>query len=206
MVNTEASAVVSRDTFMQTVLGWGEERSLTVAIADIDEFMPVNQNYEHETGDKVIALVQKTLEASLPAGCLVTRWGGDEFAAALPGFSPEEALIVLEEIRQHLAKKHDLGPVSLPIRLSIGIASLPQHVSDPSQLLQAADEALLRAKREGRGRASIYVEDKMVLKSNYYPKAQLARLSTLSERLGKTEAALLREALADLLDKYRDSL
>jgi hypothetical protein len=58
----------------------------------------------------------------------------------------------------------------------------------------------------GRGRVSIYVEDKMVLKSNYYPKAQLARLATLSERLGKTEAALLREALADCLEKYRDSL
>ncbi|MER3479698.1 MAG: GGDEF domain-containing protein [Meiothermus sp.] len=206
MTKAETSSVVHRDTFMQTVLRWGEERPLTVAVADIDEFMPVNQNYGRETGDKVIALVQKTLAASLPPSCLVTRWGGDEFAAALPGFSPEEALIVLEEIRQHLAKKHDLGPVSLPVRLSIGIASLPQHVSDPSQLLQAADEALLRAKREGRGRVSIYVEDKMVLKSNYYPKAQLARLATLSERLGKTEAALLREALADLLDKYRDSL
>ncbi|MER3461590.1 MAG: GGDEF domain-containing protein, partial [Armatimonadota bacterium] len=68
------------------------------------------------------------------------------------------------------------------------------------------DEALLRAKREGRSRVAIYVEDKMVLKSNYYPKNQLARLATLSERLGRTEAALLREALADLLDKYREFL
>ena len=51
---------------------------------------------------------------------------------------------------------------------------------------------------------AIYVEDRMTLKSNYYPKAQLARLAALADRLGKTEASLLREALADLLDKYRD--
>ena len=75
-----------------------------------------------------------------------------------------------------------------------------------AELYRAADEALLRAKREGRSRACIYVESKMVLKSNYYPKSQLERLAKLSAALGRTEASLLREALDDLIEKYRGEL
>ena len=72
--------------------------------------------------------------------------------------------------------------------------------------MRAADEALFRAKREGRGRVAIYVEDKMTLKSNYYSKAALERLAKLSRATGRTEASLLREALDDLLVKYKDEL
>ncbi|RIH89813.1 diguanylate cyclase [Calidithermus roseus] len=201
------ATTLDRERFYQSLANWKDDGPISVAVADIDEFLAVNQNYGREVGNAVIALVMKALAGSLPPGSLLTRLGGDEFACALPGASPEEALIQLEEIRQYLAgRKHNVGEVSLAVRLSIGIASFPRHVSDPQQLLQAADEALLRAKREGRSRVAIYVEDRMVLKSNYYPKNQLARLATLSERLGRTEAALLREALADLLDKYREFL
>jgi len=87
----------------------------------------------------------------------------------------------------------------------MGLASYLPHVGNPYGLLRATDEALLRAKRDGKSKVAIYVEDKMVLRPNYYSKAQLSRLATLSERLGRTEAALLREAL-DLLDKYRGEL
>ena len=90
------------------------------------------------------------------------------------------------------------------IDMSFGIAAFPQHVGSPADLPTAADEALHRAKADGRSRVAIYVEDRMTLKSNYYPKAQLTRLAKLSDRLGRTEASLLREALADLLARYRD--
>jgi hypothetical protein len=53
---------------------------------------------------------------------------------------------------------------------------------------------------------AIYVEDRMTLKSNYYPKAQLARLAKAADRLGRTEASLLREGLGDVLTKYRDEI
>ena len=71
---------------------------------------------------------------------------------------------------------------------------------------RAAVEALMRAKREGRGRVVIYVEEKMTLKSNYYPRASLDRLSKLSSATDRTEASLLREALDDLFQKHRDEL
>ena len=64
----------------------------------------------------------------------------------------------------------------------------------------------MRAKREGRGRVAIYVDEKMTLKSNYYSRANLDRLSKLSGATSRTEASLLREALDDLFQKYRDEL
>jgi predicted DNA-binding protein len=64
----------------------------------------------------------------------------------------------------------------------------------------------MRAKREGGNRVAIYVEEKMVLKSNYYSRANLDRLSKLSGVTGRTEASLLRESLDDLFERYRDHL
>ena len=86
------------------------------------------------------------------------------------------------------------------------IAGRPAHAESSFDLQRAADEALLRAKREGRGRACIYVESKMVLKSNYYPKSQLERLAKLASAHSRTEASLLREALDDLIEKNRGAL
>lgn len=196
---------LARKEFLDRLAVFSEP--ITLALVDLDRFREINDAYGHAVGDKVLERVHKTLEGSLPETAWVTRLGGDEFAVAFPGASPEEALIQLEEIRQYLAKKHPIEDgLSLGVAICAGIAGFPPHVSEPKNLIDAADEALLRAKREGRSRVTIYVEDKMVLKSNYYPKAQLARLALLSERMGKTEAALLREALGDLLDKYRDAL
>ena len=59
--------------------------------------------------------------------------------------------------------------------------------------------------RDGRDRVAMYVEEKMVLKSNYC-KANLQRLAKLSAASDRTEASLLREALDDLLDKHKDAL
>jgi predicted DNA-binding protein len=64
----------------------------------------------------------------------------------------------------------------------------------------------MRAKRDGRDRVALYVEEKMTLKSNYYSKANLERLAKLSTATDRTEASLLREALDDLLYKYWDEL
>ena len=75
-----------------------------------------------------------------------------------------------------------------------------------SELLRAADEALSRSKRAGRNRVGIYVEDKMVMKSNYYSRATLDRLASLSRATNRTEASLLREAADKLLSEYAEEM
>ena len=96
----------------------------------------------------------------------------------------------------------------IPVALSAsaGIAANPPHGTTAEELWRAAGEALMRAKRDGRDRVALHIEEKMVLKSNYYSKANLERLAKLSSATDRTEASLLREALDDLLYKHRDAL
>ena len=196
----------ARASFARKFNQWAESPPLSVALVDIDDFKPINDRYGHDVGDGVLTKIHRALE-SLPEGSSVERVGGDEFVCAMPSTSPEQALLAFENVRRTVDSKNlKVGKHSIPVTLTAGIASYPQHTEDPAELINVADEALHRAKREGRNRAVIYVEDKMVLKSNYYPRAQLARLARLSETSGRSEASLLREALGELVEKYSASL
>lgn len=178
---------------------------LTLALLDVDHFKGLNDTLGHAEGDRVLRAVERLLTGSLPAGSHVARLGGDEYAAILPETAAETALILFDEIIRHFQMNRDADwPRTLG--LSVGMAGRPAHAETALDLQRAADEALLRAKREGRGRACIYVESKMVLKSNYYPKSQLERLSKLAAALERTEASLLREALDELVEKHRGAL
>jgi diguanylate cyclase len=179
---------------------------LALALADVDFFKEINDRRGRKAGDAVLAALERTLIANVPEGALVARISGDEYAVAFPEASAETALIVLDEIRTHFSSSPPTPELDGPVSLSVGVASRPQHAKTVDDLFRAADGALYRAKREGRARVAIYVEDKMTLKSNYYSKATLDRLSKLSSATSRTEASLLREALDDLLSKYGGEL
>ncbi|MEY2420542.1 MAG: hypothetical protein QOI95_609 [Acidimicrobiaceae bacterium] len=178
---------------------------LAVALTDLDGFAVINETHGAEVGDRVLETWEKTLAGSVPAEAIVARLGGDEYSVALPGASAENALILLEEIRSHF-NSHGVKGLGDEVDASVGIAAAPPHGSTGEELYRAAGEALMRAKREGRGRVAIYVEQKMTLKSNYYSRANLDRLSKLSGATSRTEASLLREALDDLFEKHRNAL
>ena len=177
---------------------------LAVAVGDLDAFQKVNDDHGVEAGDRVLTTFERTLAGSLPPDAMIARISGDEYVIALPGASAESALIQLEEVRSHYASHGVEGVGS--VDASFGIAARPQHAEDTTDVLRCAAEALMRAKREGSARSVIYVEEKMTMKSNYYTRAQLDRLSKLSAATSRTEASLLREALDDLLVKHRDRL
>lgn len=176
--------------------------ALAVALSDLDDFATVNAEHGFEVGDAVLEHWDRVIHGSLPRGAIVRRLGGDEYAIALPGSSVENALIVLQEIRTHLAE-HPVEALGRSIQATIGVAARPPHAAEADELLRCANSALMRGKREGGDRVAIYVEEKMVLKSNYYPRADLDRLAKLAGRTDRTEASLLREALEDLFAKHR---
>ncbi len=197
--------VLNRHDFEQA-LSHLESSAIALALIDLDHFKEINDTLGHAAGDTVLRSLERTLSGSLPENAIVGRIGGDEYAAAIPDTTAESALILLEEIRNHFSS-HNISPeIPRKIQLSVGIAAKPPHAKTIADLMRCADEAMYRAKREGRGRVAIYVEDKMTLKSNFYPKAQLERLGKLSSATGRTEASLLREALEELLVKYKDEL
>ena len=190
----------------ETALNPLESSQLAIAQLDLDSFKEVNDTLGHAAGDAVLRSLERTLSGSLPDNAIVSRLGGDEYAVALPDMTAESALILLEEIRQHFSGRPISPEIPRHVQLSVGIAAKPPHAKTITELLRCADEALYRAKREGRSRVAIYVEDKMSLKSNFYPKAQLERLAKLSNATGRTEASILREGLEDVLVKYREEL
>ncbi|MER3422307.1 MAG: diguanylate cyclase response regulator [Nitrospiraceae bacterium] len=115
---------------------------------DVDFFKPYNDVYGHLAGDeclkRVAAVARQTLHRP---GDLVARYGGDEFVVALPETPAEGAVLVAETLR---AKVESLG---MGMTISLGVATvLPNQNSSPADLLSAADQALLQAKREGRNR------------------------------------------------------
>jgi diguanylate cyclase len=171
----------------------------------MDDFAAINATHGRDAGDAVLMAWDRVLRNNIPRGGSVARLGGDEFAVVLPATSAENAVVLLDELRRHLAGMAVEG-VGDGVRASVGVAANPPHGTTAQELYRAAGEALMRAKRDGRDRVAMYVEEKMVLKSNYYSKANLERLAKLSSASDRTEASLLREALDDLLDKHKGAL
>lgn len=207
MATTSVPRVTDRDVFLaglENQLHHGNA-ALALALTDLDDFAAINRARGREAGDAVLTAWDRVLRANIPPGGSVARLGGDEFAVVLPGTSAENAVVLLEELRRHLAGMTVEG-VAGAVSVSVGIAANPPHGTTAEELYRAAGEALMRAKRHGRDRVAMYVEEKMVLKSNYYSKANLERLAKLSSASDRTEASLLREALDDLLDKHKDAL
>jgi diguanylate cyclase len=207
MATTLNLAVTDRASFLADLDGLLHRGSapLALALTDLDGFAAINDQFGRDAGDAALAAWNRVLEANVPAGGSVVRLGGDEFVAVLPGTSAENAVVLLEEVRGHFSGMRVDG-VSATLSASVGIAANPPHGTTAEELWRAAGEALMRAKRDGRDRVALHVEEKMVLKSNYYSKANLERLAKLSSATDRTEASLLREALDDLLYKHRDAL
>lgn len=195
-------AIGTVDEFIATVDQATDGGAVALCFTDLDGFKDLNDELGRAAGDAVLAAWTKTLKGSLPRRAIVHRLGGDEFAIALIDASAENAVIVMDEIREHLSSRPVDG-VGRTISATFGVAARPPHAVATSDLVACANAALMRGKREGGDRVALYVEEKMVLKSNYYQRGTLDRLARLATTTDRTEASLLREALDDLLLKYR---
>ncbi|WP_242674404.1 GGDEF domain-containing protein [Marinobacter halodurans] len=127
-------------------------KPFSVILLDIDLFKGVNDNYGHQTGDKLIIKVADKLKDGCRRIDIVSRWGGEEFLAILPETGINEAMRIAERIRQTIAA----SPVTfdgqvIRATISAGVAGI-HGVEPPSRLLQRADEALYTAKASGRNR------------------------------------------------------
>ena len=176
---------------------------IAVALTDLDGFAELNERRGREVADAVLNGFHDALCRNIPDDAAAMRIGGDEWVVIFPGRSVEASLVLMEELRAHLAGATLVG-VDEVVHMSAGVAGRPPHGDTGAELLRAADEALMRGKRTGRNQVVIHVEDKMVMKSNYYSRATLDRLSSLSRATNRTEASLLREAADNLLGQYAE--
>ncbi|MGQ0658973.1 MAG: GGDEF domain-containing protein [Chromatiales bacterium] len=132
------------------------DQPLAVLMIDLDRFKEYNDTYGHVAGDRALSVVSKVLRDHLRPEDTLSRYGGEELLALLPGTTREEALIVAERLRV-AASEASIAQLSgrvLPaVTISVGIAQL-RPGQGPESLIAAADEALYRAKRAGRNRIS----------------------------------------------------
>ena len=133
------------------------DEPLSLTILDVDHFKLINDNHGHLCGDQVLMQLADLLKESLRRYDLVGRYGGEEFCLVLPNTKLDDALHLVDRLRQKVSEyKFGCNGDGLRITVSAGIAS-SQQCADASadQLLCLADEALYRAKTAGRNRSEI---------------------------------------------------
>lgn len=138
-----------------------DQTPLSLIMVDIDFFKVFNDTYGHQAGDDCLKRVAAALRDALkrPAD-IVARYGGEEFAAVLPDTDLDGAVVVAEAMRldvEALGISHNksayLSKVSNYVTISLGVASIiPNEASSPERLVSMADNALYKAKEEGRNR------------------------------------------------------
>jgi diguanylate cyclase (GGDEF)-like protein len=132
---------------------------LSLVLIDLDHFKAINDTYGHVKGDEILVDFSKRAAGMLTRHHHFARWGGEEFAALVIGARPEEVFDLAEALRSRIALNDN---PSLPAyTCSIGIACTASGDATIERLVKDADEALYRAKRNGRN--SVEVSDQAIL-------------------------------------------
>jgi len=127
---------------------------LSILIIDIDFFKKVNDTYGHLAGDTVLQQLGILLSTSSRSFDIVSRIGGEEFSVILPDCPSPQAIEVAERLRVAVEIYEFILPdeIKINICISIGAATYPDNVSDLSDLVKQADNALYSAKHSGRNK------------------------------------------------------
>jgi diguanylate cyclase (GGDEF)-like protein len=138
---------------------------MSMMVVDVDRLKAINDRYGHLAGAEAVQLVGGILGAGVPADAVACRYGGDEFAVALPGRTAEQVAEIADRLCQSVAAvEPTLAGVAFPastLSISVGLASREFEAGTSSdielgeELFRAADEALYRAKHAGRNQFSI---------------------------------------------------
>jgi diguanylate cyclase (GGDEF)-like protein len=135
---------------IQFIIASRSNMPLAVAFVDLDNFKSINDNYGHDAGDQILVAATNAIRASLRTGDMLARWGGEEFILILPSTYCDEAVKVLERLREA-----GLGPRpdGKPVTASIGLAERTLDSTDDwRKLVEIADQRMYAAKQGGKDR------------------------------------------------------
>jgi diguanylate cyclase (GGDEF)-like protein len=127
---------------------------LAIIMLDIDHFKNVNDQYGHKAGDEVLTAVSASIKKSLRGGDVAGRYGGEEFAVLVSGAASDQCAKIADRIRRAVAHQPiQIDKVSVPITISLGVVSIdPDRDLPLDEWINCADQALYRAKEQGRNR------------------------------------------------------
>lgn len=130
-------------------------KSFSVILLDVDYFKAINDSFGHEKGDHILSEVAKVLNASLRDVDKIFRWGGEEFVIILPYTELESSLQLAEKIRQKV-ERHNFQ-IDKPVTASFGVVHYTHGLS-AKEIMACADDALYKAKSNGRNQVINYAE------------------------------------------------
>jgi two-component system, cell cycle response regulator len=161
MAITDALTGLFNRRYMESHLGTLIEqasargKSLATLVIDIDYFKAINDTHGHDAGDDVLRDFALRIKRSIRGIDLACRYGGEEFVIVMPETDMAVAAMVAERLRRRIAAEPFAiaqGARAVPVTISIGIAELRGNDDTAAALLKRADQALYRAKRDGRNR------------------------------------------------------
>jgi diguanylate cyclase (GGDEF)-like protein len=175
--NARLHRIVERQALVDSLTGLANRRSLeetlrvelaraarygesvTIVLADLDDFKQVNDTYGHQAGDEVLKAFAATLRATVRESDVAGRWGGEEFALVLTGTDSIGGARLAERARRTIADREVLMPNGdfVTVTASFGVASFPE-TAELGEVLAAADSALYAAKRDGKNRVVVAAE------------------------------------------------
>ncbi len=170
LVHDELTGLLTSKSFFselrrETARAEVESRPFCVLMMDLDHFKAVNDTYGHMVGSLALEQLGGVITRALRVGDVAARFGGEEFAAFLLDADRAQGLVAAERVRaavEHYAfpatVRRDAGeePRTHHITISIGVAEYPRDARDSIELVELADSALYRAKRNGRNRVCAY--------------------------------------------------
>lgn len=133
-------------------------KKLSVALLDIDHFKQVNDTYGHRAGDEVLHDFADRVARNVRGVDLAARYGGEEFVVIMPETGTDQAEIIAERLREAIAEEPFTISGSddkLEITVSIGLACCDSSTKTSSEILEKADQALYRAKDQGRNKVVV---------------------------------------------------
>lgn len=134
------------------------KQSLAVAYVDLDGFKAINDEYGHETGDKVLAAISRRMKKALVSSCTLARLGGDEFVAIIPDTKGSFASFsALNSLLSAASRPLTISGLELGLSASIGVSYYPQEADvSAEQLLRQGDQAMYQAKLMGKNRVNAF--------------------------------------------------
>ncbi len=131
-----------------------QEKRLAVIYLDLDDFKPVNDKHDHQTGDQLLTVIANRMKQVLREGDTIARIGGDEFVVILIDVSGrDESGILLKRLLTVVTEPVHIENFTLQISASVGVTFYPQKEEiDADQLLRQADQAMYQAKLSGKNR------------------------------------------------------
>lgn len=135
-------------------------KPLSILLIDVDHFKKFNDEYGHNAGDSALETVSKTLSDGVREQDIVARWGGEEFALALPNLNIKQAKETANRLRLAIAgQKLEYEGNPLVITATIGISSFNAEEDNLAVWIKAADDALYQGKNTGRNKVVANIEE-----------------------------------------------